>query len=55
MAFKLIQSVQRRWVKLRGHHLVAEIIRGVNFKDGIAQDNHEPRIAAETPIHNFRL
>ena len=46
MTFKLIQSAQKRWLKLRGHHRVADIIRGVNFKDGIAQDNKTTRIAA---------
>src|SRR5260221_10739075 len=46
MVFKLIQSAQKRWLKLRGHYRVAEIIRGVIFKDGIAQDNMITRIAA---------
>lgn len=46
MVFKLVQSAQKRWCKLRGQHRVAEIIRGVNFKDGIAQDNELIRIAA---------
>jgi putative transposase len=46
MVFKLVQSAQRRWSKLRGQHRVAEIIRGVNFRNGIAQDNKITRIAA---------
>lgn len=46
MVFKLVQSAQKRWCKLRGQHRVAEIIRGVNFKDGIAQDNELIRVAA---------
>lgn len=46
MVFKLVQSAQKRWLKLRGHHRVADIIRGVNFKNGIAQDNNAIRIAA---------
>lgn len=46
MVFKLIQSAQKRWRRLRGNNKVAEIIRGVNFKDGVAQNNEEIRIAA---------
>ena len=46
MVFKLVQLAQKRWCKLRGQDRVAEIIRGVNFKDGIAQDNELIRIAA---------
>ena len=34
MVYKLGQSAQKRWRKLRGFNLLAEIIRGVQFKDG---------------------
>ena len=34
MVFKLGQSAQRKWRRLRGFNLLAEIIRGVKFKDG---------------------
>lgn len=46
MVFKLIQSAQKRWRRLGGSNKVAEIIKGVNFKDGVAQNNEEIRIAA---------
>jgi transposase-like protein len=36
MVFKLLQLAEKKWQKLRGKHRVAEIIRGVNFVDGIA-------------------
>ena len=35
MAFKLMQSAQKRWHRLRGYQLLADIIGGINFKDGI--------------------
>ncbi len=38
MVFKLIQSAEKRWRKLRGFKLVAEVIEGVNFKDGVRVD-----------------
>jgi putative transposase len=36
MTFKLIESAQKRWLKLRKPHHMSQIIRGVNFKNGIA-------------------
>jgi transposase-like protein len=34
MVFKLCQSAQKKWRRLDGSHQLAEIIRGVKFKDG---------------------
>ncbi len=34
MVYKLGQSAQKRWRKMRGFKLLAEVIRGVQFKDG---------------------
>jgi transposase-like protein len=34
MVFKLGQSAQKKWRRLRGFKLLAEVIRGVKFKDG---------------------
>ena len=34
MVYKLDQSAQKRWRRLRGFKLLAEVIRGVQFKDG---------------------
>ncbi|MEO2025757.1 MAG: hypothetical protein ABGZ23_07730 [Fuerstiella sp.] len=33
--FKLAQSASKGWRKLRGHHHIPDIIRGVKFIDGI--------------------
>lgn len=35
MAFKLMQTAQKRWHRLRGYQLLADVISGVQFKDGI--------------------
>jgi len=35
MAFKLMLSAQKRWQRLRGYRLLADVINGVEFKDGI--------------------
>ncbi len=34
MVFKLAQTAERKWRKLNGHELLADVIRGVEFKDG---------------------
>jgi len=35
MVFKLAQAAERKWRKLDGHRLLGDVIRGVQFKDGI--------------------
>ena len=35
MVFKLFKSAEKSWYKLRGTPLLAEVITGVNFKDGV--------------------
>ena len=35
MAFKLVESAQKRWRKLNGSMLLADVIAGVTFKDGL--------------------
>jgi len=42
MVFKLCQSTEKRRHRLRGYKLLADVIRGVKFVDGIRED----RIAA---------
>lgn len=37
MAFKLIESAQKRWQRLHSHHRMADVIEGVIFVDGEAQ------------------
>ena len=38
MVFKLGQSAQKRWCKLRGFRLLGEVIQGVKFVDGVKPD-----------------
>jgi hypothetical protein len=35
MMFKLAQSASKRWRKLRGHHHIPDLIRGVKFIGGV--------------------
>ena len=36
LVFKLVQSAQKRWLKIRGFKHLALVIEGVKFQDGIA-------------------
>lgn len=38
MTFKLIDNAQKRWTRLYNAHYVADIIRGVKFKNGVPLD-----------------
>ena len=40
MVFKLILSAKAKWRKLDGSSQLAEVIKGVKFKDGIKQIKH---------------
>lgn len=44
MVFKLCESAQKHWRKLRGHNRLAEVISGVQFRDGLTE---EERLAQE--------
>jgi len=35
MAFKLLKTAEERWRRFNGHELVADVLAGVTFKDGI--------------------
>jgi transposase-like protein len=35
LVFKLVQSAEKRWLRIRGFRSLADVIEGVPFKDGI--------------------
>ena len=47
MVFKLVKSAEHRWLLLRGSELIAKVIAGIQFKNGVITkaENHQ-RIAA---------
>jgi putative transposase len=49
MAYKLLESAQERWRRFNGHELVADVLDGVKFKDGIkaTEDNHDDGMTDE--------
>lgn len=38
LVFKLVQSAQKRWLRIRGFQRLGEVIEGVKFKDGVRAD-----------------
>ena len=50
MAYKLLESAQERWRRFNGHELVADVLAGVKFKDGIKvteDENHDDEMTDE--------
>lgn len=54
MAFKLVEAAEQRWRKVNAPHLVAALLRGLSFKDGLLVKSAEPAqipaSAADTAI-----
>jgi transposase-like protein len=51
MAYKLLDAAQQRWRRFNGHELVADVLAGVEFKDGerVTDDDHnEDEMTDET-------
>jgi len=45
LVFKLVQSAQKRWLRIRGFKRLGEVIEGVKFKDGIRVTQESDSIA----------
>jgi len=46
MVFKLMESAQKRWIKIRGFNLLTLVINNVKFEDGVHVGEHSDRKAA---------
>ena len=40
MAWKLMETAQNKWRRLRGYKLLADVVEGVKFKDGERVEDH---------------
>jgi putative transposase len=47
MVFKLCESAQDRWIKLRGFNYLAEVVRGVKFINGIRENEKKGSVNEE--------
>jgi putative transposase len=53
MAYKLIVTAQKKWRRLRGYKLLADVIQGVKFKDGERVEPDQQQDHAEKAIHQI--
>jgi len=42
MAFKLLKTAEERWRRFNGHELVADVLAGATFTDGIRVPDEQP-------------
>jgi len=47
MAFKLLKAAEARWRRFNGHELVADVLAGVKFEDGIRVPEEHPTTTPE--------
>ena len=52
MAWKLMETAQKKWRRLRGYKLLAEMVEGVKFKDGERVEDHSQG-TSETAVHQI--
>lgn len=52
MAFKLITTAQKKWRRLRGYKLLADVVEGVKFKDGERVEGDQQQVT-ESVIHQI--
>ena len=46
MVFKLVQAAEKRWQRLHGFALMADVIEGVVFENGIKKEEKGDQVAA---------
>lgn len=46
MAFKLMETAQKKWFRLRGYKLLADVVQGIKFVNGVKQKGDQKQQAA---------
>lgn len=46
MAFKLMETAQKKWFRLRGYNLLADVVSGIKFVNGIKQQTGDQKQVA---------
>ena len=41
MVFKLLKTAEQKWRALKGHTRLAQVVKGVRFKDGLPEEAHK--------------
>ena len=53
MAWLLMTTAQKRWRRLRGYKLLADVVEGVKFKDGERIENDQSQGAGDSAVHQI--
>ena len=53
MAWQLMTTAQKRWRRLRGYKLLADVVKGVKFKDGERIENDQSQSAGDSAVHQI--
>ncbi len=53
MAWQLMTMAQKRWRRLRGYKLLADVVEGVKFKDGERIENDQSQGASNSAVHQI--
>jgi len=52
IAWKLMETAQNKWRRLRGYKLLADVVEGAKFKDGEQVEDHSQG-AAKAAVHQI--
>ena len=53
MAWQLMTTAQKRWRRLRGYKLLADVVEGVKFKDGERIEDDQSQGAGDSAVHQI--
>lgn len=53
MAWKLMTTAQKKWRRLRGYKLLADVVEGVEFKDGERVETDQLQGTSESAVHQI--
>lgn len=53
MAWQLMATAQKRWRRLRGYKLLADVVEGVKFKDGERVENDQSQGTGNSAVHQI--
>jgi uncharacterized protein YhbP (UPF0306 family) len=53
MACKLMRTAEENWRKLRGFKLLADVIKGVQFRDGVRETEGNQQDTALEAVHQI--
>lgn len=53
MTWKLMMTAQNKWRRLRGYKLLADVIKGVQFKNGERVKQEQLTVTSDFAVHQI--